>query len=126
MQKRSSNALVRQLTARKRKLLSLVSLPPEALPGSLSQSRYRCGKPTCHCVRDEGHPRWSLTFMVEGKKRVQNIPKDRVEFVRQRVDEGKAFKQGVAELMAINAQLFHLMDKQTRDNKARGQRGAAG
>ncbi len=64
--------------------------------------------------------------MLEGKKQVQNIPKDRVEFVRQRVDEGKACKQGVAELMAINAQLFHLMDKQARDNKARGQRGTDG
>jgi hypothetical protein len=64
--------------------------------------------------------------MLEGKKQVQNIPKDRVEFVRQRVDEGKAYKQGVAELMAINAQLFHLMDKQARDNKARGQRGTNG
>jgi hypothetical protein len=64
--------------------------------------------------------------MLEGKKQVQNIPKDRVEFVRQRVDEGKAYKQGVAELMAINAQLFHLMDKQARDNKARGQRRTDG
>jgi hypothetical protein len=126
MKKRSSNALIRQLQTRKRKLLTLLSLPPEALPGSLSQSHYRCGKPTCHCVRDEGHPHWSLTFMLEGKKQVQNIPKDRVEFVCQRVDEGKAFKQGVAELMAINAQLFHLMDKQARDNKARGQRGTDG
>ena len=64
--------------------------------------------------------------MLEGKKRTQNIPKDRVEFVRERVDQGKDFKQGVAELMAINAQLFHLMDKQARDNKARGQRGTDG
>ena len=126
MKKRSSNALIRQLTTRKRKLLTLLSLPPEGLPGSLSQSHYRCGKPTCHCVQDEGHPRWSLTFMSEGKKQYQNIPKDRVEFVRQRVDEGKAFKQGVAELMAINAQLFHLMDKQARANKARGKRGTDG
>lgn len=126
MKKRSLNALIRQLQTRKRKLLTHLILPPEGLAGSLSQSRYRCGKSTCHCVRDEGHPHWSLTFMLEGKKQVQNIPKDRVEFVRQRVDEGKAYKQGVAELMAINAQLFHLMDKQTRDNKARSQRGTDG
>ena len=126
MKKRSSNALIRQLQTRKRNLLPHLSLPPDGLPGSLSQSHYRCGKPPCHCVRDEGHPHWSLTFMLEGKKRTQNIPKDRVEFVRERVNQGKAFKQGVAELMAINAQLFHLMDKQARDNKARGQRGTDG
>ena len=124
MKKRSSNALIRQLTTRKRKLLTHLSLPPDGLAGSLSQSRYRCGKSTCHCVRDEGHLHWSLTFMLEGKKRTQNIPKDRVEFVRERVNQGKAFKQGVAELMAINAQLFHLLDKRDRDNKQRDHSGA--
>jgi hypothetical protein len=64
--------------------------------------------------------------MVEGKKRTQNIPKDRVEFVRERVNEGKAFKQGVAELMNINAQLFHLLDKRDRDSKKRDQRKVGG
>jgi hypothetical protein len=122
MKKGVSNTFVRKLKARKRKLLTLLELPPDALPGSLSQSRYRCGNPNCHCARDEGHPRWSLTFMVEGKKQTQNVPKDRVEFVRERVDEGKAFKQGVAELMTINAQLFRLLAKQDRDNKQRSQR----
>jgi len=60
--------------------------------------------------------------MAEGKKQTKNIPKDRVEFVRERVDESKAFKQGVAELMTINAQLFRLLEKQERDNKQRSQR----
>ena len=123
---KNTNTLIRQLQARKRKLLTLLSLPPESLPGSLAQSRYRCGTPNCHCTRDEGHPRWSLTFMVEGKKRTQNIPKDRVEFVRERVNEGKAFKQGVAELMTINAQLFHLLDKRDRGSKKRDRRKAGG
>ncbi|MCP4898478.1 MAG: hypothetical protein GY906_16005 [bacterium] len=124
MKKHTTNTDVRQLQARKRKLLALLSLPPEAMPGSLAQSHYRCGSPNCHCTRDEGHPHWSLTFMSEGKKRVHNIPKARVEFIRERVNEGKAFKQGVAELMVINAQLFHLFEKRDRDNKRRGKRKA--
>jgi hypothetical protein len=122
MKKHSSDALVRQLKARKRKLLTFLELPAEALPGSLSQSRYRCGNPNCHCVRDEGHPRWMLTFMAESKKQTQNIPKDRVEFVRERVDEYKTFKQGLAELMTINAQLFRLLDKRDREDKRRSKR----
>jgi hypothetical protein len=124
MKEPSSNALVRQLKVRKHNLLTLLRLPSEALAGSLAQSRYRCGKANCHCAEGEGHSRWSLTFMVDGKKRVQNIPKDWVEFVRERVNEGKAFKQGVAELMAINAQLFRLLNKQDRDNKKRSHRKA--
>jgi hypothetical protein len=53
--------------------------PEDALPGSLSLSHLRCGKSTCHCAEDRGHPVWSLTFMVKGKKHVQHIPKQWVE-----------------------------------------------
>ncbi len=33
------------------------SLPPvgEILGGSLFERRHRCGNPTCHCAKDEGH-----------------------------------------------------------------------
>ncbi len=32
----------------------------EMLPGSLSLSHVRCGKPTCHCATGVGHPAWHL------------------------------------------------------------------
>lgn len=57
---------------------------------------------------------WSLTFMVDGKKRVERVPSDWVDFARQRVGEGKAFKQGVAELFAANAQLLALWRKEEK------------
>ena len=85
----------------------------DLLPGSLSETRRRCGKPTCHCSTGEGHPSWYLTFMVEGKKRVERIPVGWVEDVRRRVDAGREFKQAVAEVLAANAQLLVLERQQT-------------
>ncbi len=83
------------------------------LPGSLSETHRRCGKPTCHCAEGAGHPSWYLTFMVEGKKRVERIPAAWVEDVRRRVDAGREFKQAVAEVLAANAQLLVLERQQT-------------
>lgn len=101
-------ARIRKLKARRQQLLAGLRLPTQGLPGSLAQSRGRCGSPGCHCQQDGGHLSWTLTFMVEGKKRVEHIPNELVDTVRQRVGEGNAYKSGVAELMAINAQLLIL------------------
>jgi hypothetical protein len=101
-----------RLRQRKFELVRRFHLPHDLLPGSLSLSHLRCGKPTCHCVRDQGHPVCSLTFMVKGKKRVQHIPKDWVEDVRRRVEAGREFQDAVREVLAANAQLLVLARKQ--------------
>jgi hypothetical protein len=95
-------------------LVRRFQLPDDLLPGSLSQSQLRCGKPTCHCADGPGHPVWSLTFMVNGKKRVQHIPKDWVEDVRWRVEAGREFQDAVREVLAANAQLLVLARQQRR------------
>ena len=89
-------------------------LPEELLPGSLSQSYTRCGKTSCHCARGKGHAAWTLTFMVDGKRRVERIPKDWVEEVGRRVAAGREFQEAVREVLAANAQLLVLARKQRR------------
>ncbi len=101
-----------RLRQRKFALIREFHLPEELLPGSLSVSQTRCGKPTCHCASGEGHPAWSLTFMAAGKKRVERIPKDWVDEVRRRVDSGRAFQDALREVLAANAELLVLRRKQ--------------
>ncbi len=105
-----------RLRQRKFQLLRRFAIPPDLLPGSLSLSHLRCGKPTCHCAQsqDPGHPVWSLTFMVKGKKRVQHIPKEWAAEVQQRVRAGREFQDAVREVLAANAQLFALARQQRR------------
>jgi hypothetical protein len=79
---------------------------------------------TCHCHADpQGHPSWTLTFMAEGRKRVVHVPTDAVDVVRARVETGNAFKRGLAELLAINAQLM-VLERQARARDARQDRRA--
>jgi hypothetical protein len=103
-----------RLRQRKWAVLRRLKVPPEALPGSLALTHRRCGKPTCHCATGQGHPLWSLTFMVDGQKHVERIPAEWVDAVRRRVDEGRAFKAAVAEVLVANARLLVLERTQRR------------
>ena len=101
-----------RLRQRKFALVRQFQLPDDWLPGSLSVSYTRCGKPTCHCAKGEGHAAWSLTFMAAGKKRVERIPKDWVDDVRRRVAAGRVFQDALREVLTANAELLVLRRKQ--------------
>jgi hypothetical protein len=58
-----------------------------------------------------------LTFMVNGKRRVERIPKDWVDDVRRRVEAGREFQDAVREVLAANAQLLVLARKQRRKKR---------
>ena len=62
---------------------------------------------------------WSLTFMVDGKKRVERIPDEWVEEIRPLVAAGREFKEAVAEVFAVNAQLLALWRKQSPPKRTR-------
>lgn len=115
-----------RLRQRKYELLRQFGLPENALPGSLALTHRRCGKTNCHCASGDGHPMWSLTFMVDGKKRVEQIPTAWVEELRPLVLDGRGYKDAVAELFAINAQLLALWRKQHQQQKKRQRKSKGG
>jgi hypothetical protein len=100
-------------------------LPYDLLPGSPCLLHLRCGKPTCHCADGSGHPVWSLTFMVRGKKHVQHTLKEWVEDVRRRLDAGREFQGAVREVRAANAHLPVLARRQKRKPRRKGRRRVA-
>jgi hypothetical protein len=110
-------ALASKLRQRKFELSERFGIPADLLPGSLALTHSRCGKKGCHCAEEQGHPVWLLTFMVQGKKRVERIPREWVEDVRRRVEAGRAFKDAVAEVFAANAQLLALWRRQTNGRR---------
>lgn len=105
------------LRQRKFELLRRFPLPPDLLPGSLTLNLTRCGQPRCHCASGEGHASWVLTFMVNGQRRVERIPRDWVEDVRHRVAAGREFQDAVREVLAANAQLLVLARQQRRKKR---------
>jgi hypothetical protein len=104
--------LAARLRQHKFELLRHFSIPKDLLPGSLSLSYTRCGKPTCRCAKGKGHPAWTFTFMAKGKKRVERIPSEWAEAVRQGVENGREFQDAVREVLTANAELLILARKQ--------------
>lgn len=111
---RATGAQAARLRQRLFRLIERHRLPEDLLPGSLVCRSTRCGKPTCHCARDEGHLAWSLTFMVDGQKRVEHIPKEWVDEVQRQVTAGRVFQDAVRDVLAANAQLLALARRQRR------------
>ncbi|MEX0890632.1 MAG: DUF6788 family protein [Gemmatimonadota bacterium] len=101
-----------ELRKKKFRALRTLKMPEDALPGSLSLTHTKCGKPQCHCAEGQGHPGWQLTFMVEGKKRVERIPAEWAEEVGRRVEAGRGFREVVGEILTANAELLVLERKQ--------------
>ena len=106
-----------RLRQRKFELIRRFHLPDDLLPGSLSLTHRRCGKPTCHCAQQQGHPIWFLTFMSRGKKRVERIPAAWAEFVQRQVQAGRQFQDALRELLTINAELLVLWRQQQAQRK---------
>ena len=103
-----------KLRQRRRRLARRFAIPDQLLGGSLNRIIRRCGKPTCHCASGDGHPMWTLTYSVDGQRHVEFVPDDLVPFVAPLVEEGRAYRDAVQEILAINAQLLTLWRKQQR------------
>ena len=74
-------------------------------PGSLVGRYRRCGKPSCHCAREEdgGHgPSWSLTRAVGGRTVTRIIPPDAVPRTRQQIAEYQRLRRLTGELVEVS------------------------
>jgi hypothetical protein len=58
--------------------------------------------------------------MVDGKKRVERIPREWVDEVRARVQAGREFQDAVREVLSSNAQLLALERRQLREQRRAG------
>jgi hypothetical protein len=101
-----------RLRQKKFATLRALEVPENALPGSLALCHRRCGKPTCHCAKGKGHPIWMLTYMLDGKKRVERIPDEWAEEVQARVEAGRQFRDAITEVFNANAQLLVMLRRQ--------------
>ena len=107
-------AALRQRTHALIRQFQLPASAAEMLPGALTRSETRCGKPNCHCATGAGHPAWTLTFTVKGRRRTERVPAEWAEEVAQRVAAGRALQEAVRDVLAANAERFVLARKRRR------------
>ena len=105
------------LRARRYQLIRRFNLPENALGGHLCVTYHRCGKPTCHCAEERGHPRWTLSYSSEGKKCVEFLRAELAAELRPLVDQGRDVREAVLELLAINLRLLRLWRREQCDRQ---------
>jgi hypothetical protein len=106
-----------QLRQRSHTLIRRFHLPADVvdmLPGSLTRSETRCGRPGCHCTTGPGHPAWTLSFTVKGRKRTERVPAEWADEVARRVAAGRALQEAVRDVLVANAEQFVLARKRRR------------
>ena len=98
----------RRLVSRRDEAFRLLGLMGEFTPGTISEAFSKCGKPTCHCSRedDPGHgPRWLWVRYAKGKTRTRTVPLRMIDRVRAAVARYQRFTDLVREISEINAVL---------------------
>ena len=107
-----------RLRQRKFKLVRRFGLPENALGGHLARTYRRCGKATCHCADGQGHPRWTLSYSLSGKKHVEVLSESLASELAPLVEEGREVREAVMEVLAINLQLLRLWREDQQDRRS--------
>src|SRR5215470_17057432 len=80
--------------------------------GSITGFTRRCGKPGCHCARqdDPGHgPTLRLTYKVRGKTATESLPDQKaVQKAKAEIAEFRVFKELTRKLIEVNANICRL------------------
>ena len=63
------------------------------LAASLVLIHRRCGRPSCHCQKGQGHPTHYLTCKQQGKTRTVYVPKDLLKEVQLWIGEHQRLKK---------------------------------
>ena len=90
----------RRLRSRAAQLLDGAGL----LHGSLVVRTRVCGKPTCHCVRGEGHRALILTVRSEGRAEQIYVPPHLESTVQRWVEQDRLVRGLIGELGLLHAE----------------------
>ena len=97
-------------------------------PGSLVGRYRRCGRPNCHCAKEEGGghgPSWSLTRKVEGKTVTKIIPPDAVAQTQKQIAEHQRLRSLTGELVEVSEKLCDVILSEARNSDGAGKGGAS-
>lgn len=98
---------VRQLRARRRRLVRNLPDVEHVVRGSVQRQARRCGKEGCRCAEGELHgPYLYLSVRTGARSHLLYIPSAMAEDVRLRVEATGRIEAALAEISAINVELL--------------------
>lgn len=97
----------KRLETKRRQLAQRLPKIPHVLRASLFKRFRRCGNPTCHCVRDEGHCSFYVGVSFPGGKTKQVcITEELVPVAQEWIDNYHSLWRTIEEVSAVNMELL--------------------
>jgi hypothetical protein len=99
---------VRQLRARRRRLVARLPDVQDYLGGSLVEQSRRCGKPGCRCAGGELHGPYVYLSVgkAAGRRSLLYVPEALAGLVRRRVALTESVQQLLGDISGINLELL--------------------
>lgn len=79
--------------------------------GSLVTVLRKCGKPTCHCAKGEGHPTTYLSTKQDGKTRMVYVSADCMETVTRQAQGYRRLRKHRARLAQLARESLQIIDR---------------
>jgi uncharacterized protein DUF6788 len=106
-QSRWHHLTVRQLRARRTRLVRQLPDLHATMYGSLQRQTRRCGEPGCRCARGEPHgPYLYLAVRVDGRTRMLYVPATAADTITRHVAITGRIEATLAHISAINRELL--------------------
>ena len=107
-----------RLEQKRRQLTSTFFETTPLIVGSITQTKGRCGKPTCACAKKPTHDVTLLMTSEDNQRKSQLIRKDDVEEVLAQWQRYKNLKQSITALKELNQEeidiLLHIIQERKR------------
>jgi hypothetical protein len=102
---------LKQLTGELMKLLAIFLARKLLIKGGVYQTKSRCGKPNCKCVKEGAlHTIWRLYWTENGKTKLRAIKKGTVYDYQQLTANYQRFREARARLVKIHQEMIQLIN----------------
>ena len=95
-----------QLQTERDHVLSLFSREEKLVAGTYAEIFVRCGKPTCYCQEQGGHPATRLSRWVEGKLKTKIVRVADREWVKKASEQYKTHKNALKHLSILSPKIW--------------------
>ena len=92
-------------------LLKTILDTQEMIKGTYGEAYRKCGKSTCRCIQDKGHPVNRITWSENGKTKTKSIPKKDLEWIKAETESYQIFRKCRSELRLLDNQLRDLLNE---------------
>jgi len=98
-----------RLEQKRRQLMAVFFETAPLIVGSITQTKGRCGKPTCACAEQPTHDITLLMTSEDKQRKSQLIRKDDVEEVLAQWQRYKELKQAITSLKELNKEEIEIL-----------------